>query len=460
MTKEELLKKYNEQINNKRSVMIAKMPAFSRYVDIVQMTEQELLIRRYSEIEENLRKLRIGKEKLEEGLKRIELLKTELNEAIRNNDEEKIKNIEFLIKNLENQNILLQKELIIQDTEFRQTKTPEEIKNDMLKNVDTFDSIYCKHQTMAERNMILLNEKIEKNPEKLAELVDDIVNYNFIKSQYKSISEVVNEEIIKFNGDRDLVYRLKEELTDYKNSINTLDYFENEVRVIYDIELIELFSECFKNRRKPKVNDYRNLIKLATKFNDQSPIVEVLKSSLDKYEKSKFKILRDLNNNGNLEMYNSLITYYDERFIFDRFNTKFHEHIYNNDITPEFIKEFQRAKRQNLYLIINLKKRINKMMSNEREKLIAAKEELKNKYVYLEKPISFFEKFKGLQPDEIIAKLADLIVINEEIELKDKIILLATRDAYVRGSEAINNIINNPTLLKIKIIKPKSATQK
>ena len=460
MTKEELLKKYNEQINNKRSVMIAKMPAFSRYVDIVQMTEQELLIRRYSEIEENLRKLRIGKEKLEEGLKRIELLKTELNEAIRNNDEEKIKNIEFLIKNLENQNILLQKELIIQDTEFRQTKTPEEIKNDMLKNVDTFDSIYCKHQTMAERNMILLNEKIEKNPEKLAELVDDIVNYNFIKSQYKSISEVVNEEIIKFNGDRDLVYRLKEELTDYKNSINTLDYFENEVRVIYDIELIELFSECFKNRRKPKVNDYRNLIKLATKFNDQSPIVEVLKSSLDKYEKSKFKILRDLNNNGNLEMYNSLITYYDERFIFDRFNTKFHEHIYNNDITPEFIKEFQRAKRQNLYLIINLKKRINKMMSNEREKLIAAKEELKNKYGYLEKPISFFEKFKGLQPDEIIAKLADLIVINEEIELKDKIILLATRDAYVRGSEAINNIINNPTLLKIKIIKPKSATQK
>lgn len=460
MAKEELLKKYNEQINNKRSLMIAKMPAFSRYVDIIQMTEQEILIRKYNEVQENLRKLKISKEKLKEGLKRIELLKSELNDAIKNTDEARVKRIEFLIKNLENQNTSLQKELIIQDTELRQSKTVEEIKKSMLKDFETFDSLYNKCQTMAERNMVIINKKIEKNPEELADLVDDIVNYNFIKNQYKSISEIVNEEIIKLNGDRDLVYRLKEELIDYKNSINILDYFENEVRVIYDIELIELFSECFNNRRSPKVNDYRNLIKLTTKFNDQSPIVEVLKSSLDKYEKSKFKILRDLNNNGNLEMYNSLITYYDERFIFDRFNTKFHEHIYNNDITPEFIKEFQRTKRQNLYLIINLKKRINEMMSNEREKLIAAKEEVKNKYGYLEKPISFFEKFKGLQPEQIISKLADLTVINEEIELKDKIILLATRDAYVRGSEAINNIINNPTLLKAKVIKKKNATQK
>ena len=460
MAKEELLKKYNEQINNKRSLMIAQMPAFSRYVDIIQMTEQEILIRKYNEVQENLRKLKISKEKLKEGLKRIELLKSELNDAIKNTDEARVKRIEFLIKNLENQNTSLQKELIIQDTELRQSKTVEEIKKSMLKDFETFDSLYNKCQTMAERNMVIINKKIEKNPEELADLVDDIVNYNFIKNQYKSISEIVNEEIIKLNGDRDLVYRLKEELIDYKNSINILDYFENEVRVIYDIELIELFSECFNNRRSPKVNDYRNLIKLTTKFNDQSPIVEVLKSSLDKYEKSKFKILRDLNNNGNLEMYNSLITYYDERFIFDRFNTKFHEHIYNNDITPEFIKEFQRTKRQNLYLIINLKKRINEMMSNEREKLIAAKEEVKNKYGYLEKPISFFEKFKGLQPEQIISKLADLTVINEEIELKDKIILLATRDAYVRGSEAINNIINNPTLLKTKVIKKKNATQK
>ena len=93
MAKEELLKKYNEQINNKRSLMIAKMPAFSRYVDIIQMTEQEILIRKYNEVQENLRKLKISKEKLKEGLKRIELLKSELNDAIKNTDEARVKSI-------------------------------------------------------------------------------------------------------------------------------------------------------------------------------------------------------------------------------------------------------------------------------------------------------------------------------------------------------------------------------
>lgn len=461
MVKENLLENYNEQIRNKKDIMIAKMPSFSKYVDIIQMTEQEILLKSYNDLKENDQKMRVIKEQLEVVLKRIEQLRDELTEAVKCSDETRIKMLNHLTKNLENSNVSLQKELIIRDTELRQHKTIDELKNEMLQDIENFDTLYHKVQTMSERNMLILDKQIGQDPKKLLELVEDIFNYNFIKGRYKPITEVVNETIRAFKGDdRLFVYRVKEELHDYTTSLNVLDHFKEEIQFVYDIDSVRLFAECYKNRGKPKAKDYANLITLFSRLDYQTPSINELKETLNKYDKSKLKLLIDINGNGNLKLYYSLIKDYDNRYIFNRFNNSFREKIYNNDLSLEFVRKFNQSKLQNLQLIYKLIRRINQMITNEKENLISVKKRLGEKYEYLENPITFFEKFRGLNHEEIVSKLADLMVSNEEIEIKNKIILLATRDAYMRGSDAINQIINNPQILSTKVIKKKKATQK
>lgn len=473
-TFEELdLASYEERCSSRRIKMLEQLDTYQQYADDEEMSEIELAEIKRREILNLQNEIRESQEKLQNELSELNFMKDKLERLNTNSLNEKnkleIRKTNGLVEiTKDNVNQLQNKILHLNETlDLWQEYSLEDIRNILFLEIENYQQYIDEDkENVLSGSEQLINETVS-DKEHLKNFIQLVKEYsNLMKKQDNLL------DCSKFNnpffGTLSFSYN-DFKITDPKEELCTLENFKKQnealLTLISEVNMQYLFNLVDFNNDKTKRIDFRfikyfNSLCPFKEFNDFKNKYEkkYYKKSFGEYLPDKFgsvkKRVLDQEKDNLYNEYQRLL----KRIFYISVNEIMNANI---ELPKDFANYFEQGKKEEFFkcceqlettrknLIIqieNLKNRIIKIIEFQNNEIKDYENKVNATYGYLSNPLEFLRSFalNSVDSDDIIDRLVDINIYNEEKKIKEQMKLRAKIRSYSVAEQILKENIDCP----------------